>query len=97
VHENVQVVESLQGNDGLRNEEGIKGLRVAHPSRDQCFGHRRGQDPVVLDPVEGLGPIGGDSLANQRMKRVMDNQRLGLVMGSMECLRSRPPGTSSPT
>jgi hypothetical protein len=70
-----------------RFEEGIKGLRMAHPGGDQHFGHRRGQDPVVLDTLEGLGPIGGNSLSSQRMKGVVDKQRLGLVMGSMQCLR----------
>jgi len=31
VHENMQLVEGLQGNDGLRDDMGIKGRRVAHP------------------------------------------------------------------
>ena len=84
MHENVQLVEGLQVNDGCRDEAGIKGCRVAHPGGDQRFGHRRSQDPVVLDALEGLGPIGGDGLSSQRMKGVVNNQRLGLVMGSMQ-------------
>ena len=34
MHENVQLVEGLQGNDGRRDDAGIKGRRVAHPGGD---------------------------------------------------------------
>ena len=84
MHENLHLVEGLQVNDGLRDDEGLKGLRVTHPGGNQRFGHRRRQDPVVLDTRQGLGPIGGDGLASQRMKGIVDHQFLGLVMGSMQ-------------
>jgi len=48
----------------------------------------------VLDALEGLGPIGGDGMASQRMKGIVDHQFLGLVMGSMQCLRSQTRGMS---
>jgi hypothetical protein len=60
---------------------------MAHPGGDQPCGHRRGQAPVGLDTLEGLGPRGGNSLSSQRMQGRVDNQRLGLVMGSRQCLR----------
>jgi len=90
----MQLAEDLQGNDGLRANVGIKSGRVAHPRGNQYFGHRRRQHPVVLDTLQGLGPIGSDGVASQRMKGIVDHQFLGLVMGSMQCFRTQTPGMS---
>jgi hypothetical protein len=95
VYENVQLVERRQGNDGFRDEASLKGCRVAHPRGNQCLDHRRRQHAVVLNPLKGLGPIDDDGVASQRMKGIVDHHLLGLVMGSMQGLRSPVPPRSS--
>jgi hypothetical protein len=81
---NLQLFEGRQLNDGIGDDGRIEGVRVAHPRRHQHFGHLACQNAVVLDPMEDLRPIRGNGLAGKRMKRIVNDQFLRLMMGNMQ-------------
>ena len=80
----MQLFEGRQLNDGISDNDGVEGLWVAHPGRYQRFDPFRRQNAVVLDSLEGFGPVGRDCLSGEGMKGVVYDQLLGLVMGSMQ-------------
>lgn len=79
----LQLFESRQFNDGIGDNGCIEGFGVAHPSRHQHFGHGLRHNTVVLDPMEGLRPISRDELSGKGMKRIVNDEFLWVMMGSM--------------
>ena len=77
-------MEGLEGNDGVRDNDRVKGLRVAHPGWDQRFGHITRQSAVVLDPMQGVAPGDRNGLSGEWVKGIVQDQFLGLMMGSMQ-------------
>jgi hypothetical protein len=77
-------VEGLEGNDGVRDNDRVKGLRVTHPGWDQRFGHVTRQSAVVFDPMQDVAPVDCNGLSGEWVKGIVKGQFLGLMMGSMQ-------------
>ena len=84
LHQKVQLLESLEGNNRVGDNDRVKGLGVTHPRRDQRFGHVTRQSAVVLDPMQGVCPVNRKGLSSEWVKRIVKNQLLSLMMGSMQ-------------
>ena len=62
MYDNLQLCKGSQLNDGVRDNDGVEGFRAAHPDRYQRFELLRRQNAVVLDSLEGFGPVDRDRL-----------------------------------
>jgi hypothetical protein len=66
----------------------IKGVRLAHPLRDQATLITFGDYTKMRDTGQRMSSIRDDPLPAQRMMRVTDDNLFSVTMGSMLCLCS---------
>jgi hypothetical protein len=67
---------------------GVEGVRLAHPLRHEPLPTRFCQDPVVSRALVLLPRRDDHPLAVQRVIRILNNNLLDVMMGSMGCRRS---------
>ena len=67
---------------------GVEGVRLAHPPRHETLPTRFCQDPVVSRALVLLLRRYDHPLAVQRVVRIINNNLLDVMMGSMGCRRS---------
>jgi hypothetical protein len=67
---------------------GVEGVRLAHPPRHETLPTRFCQDPVVSRALVLLPRRYDHPLAVQRVVRIINNNLLDVMMGSMGCRRS---------
>lgn len=70
---------------------GVEGVRLAHPPRHEPLPTRFCQDPVVSRALVLLPSRHDHPLAVQRVIRILNNNLLDVMMGSMGCRRSAVP------
>ena len=67
---------------------GVEGVWLAHPPRHETLPTRFCQDPVVSRALVLLLRRYDHPLAIQRVIRILNNNLLDVMMGSMDCRRS---------
>ena len=71
---------------------GVEGVWLAHPPRHETLPTRSCQDPEVSRALVLLSRRHDHPLAVQRVIRILNNNLLDVMMGSMGCRRSAAPG-----
>ena len=67
---------------------GVEGMRLAHPPRHEPLATGFGHDPVVSSALVLLPRGHHHPLAVQRVIRILNDNLLDVMMGSMEFRRS---------